>query len=414
MVSNQLKEWVRIAKEKGASDLHLEGGSPVVLRVRGELVAQGEFLTPDSLQQMARDLLRPEQWQEFLHQHSFDFSETIGGVRCRFNVYHSLRGVCFAIRLLSSFQSNLRDCNLMPDLQRLIESRSGLVIISGPTGSGKSTTLAALIDEINARSRKHIITVESPIEYFFANKKSYIRQREVPTHTPNFEQALTDSMRENPDVLVISEMRTPEVMRLTLNAAETGHLVLATMHSATCAEALSRIAQSFAPEIQGAVRAQIADSLVGVVCQRLTYLPQFQLRIPQCEILTANTAAKATIRAGQFSQIQSVIQSGGEDGMYSFERYQKWIDSKRDWVKPSQATAAVVSSGGSGSVGAVGVGAMGSALEVPRGVPPALKKSPGVGGGAKPNEKPVDNRIEIGGAVDDLEELAKRISDEDE
>ena len=194
-----------------------------------------------------------------------------------------------------------------------------------------------MIEEINSSRARNIITLESPLEYVFANRRSFIRQREIPTHSPSFEQAIIDALRENPDVLVIGEMRTPEVMRLTLNAAETGHLVLATLHSATCIEALSRICMSFAAEIQGSIRAQLADCLVGVICQRLDYLEAQQLRIPRCEVLLANIAAKGTIRSGQLSQIANVIQAGGEDGMWTFDRYQRWIEQKKDWMRPASS-----------------------------------------------------------------------------
>ena len=155
----------------------------------------------------------------------------------------------------------------------------------------------------------------------------------MPTHSPSYEQAIVDALREDPDVLVIGEMRTPEVMRLTLNAAETGHLVLTTMHSATCAEALYRIANSFAAEIQTSIRAQLADCLVAVVCQQLEFIEAEGLLAPRCEVLTASSGGKGTIRAGQFSQIANVLQSGGEAGMWTFERYQRWLEQKRDWVK---------------------------------------------------------------------------------
>jgi twitching motility protein PilT len=210
-------------------------------------------------------------------------------------------------------------------------------VISGPTGCGKSTTLAALIEEINGARACNIISLESPLEYIFSNRRSFIRQREIPTHSPSFEQAIVDALRENPDVLVIGEMRTPEVMRLTLNAAETGHLVLATMHSASCAEALTRLCMSFAPEIQGNIRAQLADCLVGVLCQRLEFLSAQQLRVPRCELLLTSSAAKGTIRAGQFGHLANVIQSGGEEGMWSFDRYQRWMEQHHDWVLPQAA-----------------------------------------------------------------------------
>jgi twitching motility protein PilT len=243
--------------------------------------------------------------------------------------------VALAVRLLSSFQNNLRACNLHPDLKRLTDATTGLIVVSGPTGSGKSTTLAALIEELNVSSARNIIAVESPIEYLFVNRRSFIRQREIPTHSPSFEQALVDALRENPDVLVVGEMRTAEVMRLTLNAAETGHLVIATMHSATCAEALTRICMSFPADIQGSIRAQLADCMVAVVCQRLEFLPEFKLRVPMCEILLPSAAAKGTLRGGQFSQIGNVLQTGGEAGMWNFERYQRWMAQKRDWVLPT-------------------------------------------------------------------------------
>jgi len=169
----------------------------------------------------------------------------------------------------------------------------------------------------------------------FANRRSFIRQREIPTHSPSFEQAIVDALRENPDVLVVSEMRTPEVMRLTLDAAETGHLVLASMHSANCAEALSRLCMSFPSEIQSSIRAQLADCLAGVISQRLHFLERWQLRVPLCEVLLPNSAARGTIRAGQLSQITNVIQSGGEEGMWTFDRYQRWIEQQKEWVRPS-------------------------------------------------------------------------------
>jgi twitching motility protein PilT len=242
-----------------------------------------------------------------------------------------------AVRLLSAFQNNLRACNLHPDLKRLTESTTGLIVVSGPTGSGKSTTLAALVEEINTDSARNIIAIESPIEYVFTNRRSFIRQREIPTHSPSYEQALVDALRENPDVLVIGEMRTPEVMRLTLSAAETGHLVIATLHSATCAEALTRMCMSFPAEIQGSIRAQLADCFVGFVCQRLEFLSDYRLRVPVCEILLPSAASKGTIRGGQFSQIANVLQSGGESGMWNFDRYQRWVAQKKDWVMPAAA-----------------------------------------------------------------------------
>ncbi len=333
------RDWIAKSRELGASDLHLEAGTPMVVRVRGELIPAGAPIAAAVLESAARELLGQEGWGTFLDRGSMDLSRNVGGVRCRINAFQTARGVALAVRLLSSFQNNLRACNLHPDLKKLTEVTTGLIVVSGPTGSGKSTTLAALIEEINVSSARNIIAIESPLEYLFNNRRSFIRQREIPTHSPSFEQALVDALRENPDVLMVGEMRTPEVMRLTLNAAETGHLVIATMHSATCAEALTRLCMSFPAESQGSIRAQLADCLVAVVCQRLEFLPDFKLRVPVCEILLPSAAAKGTIRGGQFSQIANVLQTGGEAGMWNMERYLRWVAQKRDWVQPSATEA---------------------------------------------------------------------------
>jgi twitching motility protein PilT len=333
------KESILKARKLGASDLHLEAGTAQVARVRGELTPIAEPLSGEQVMAMAQELLTAADWRSFQTQGSVDISLVVGGTRCRINAYKTIRGLALAVRLLAPAVGDLRACNLHPELKRLISAPTGLVVVSGPTGSGKSTTLAALIEEVNATRAHNIITLESPLEYVFTNRRSFIRQREIPTHSPSFEQAIVDALRENPDVLVISEMRTPEVMRLTLNAAETGHLVLATLHSATCAEALTRICMSFPPDIQGSIRAQLADCLVGVVCQRLDYLEQWHLRVPRCELLLASSGAKGTIRAGQFGGIANVIQSGGEEGMWTFDRYQRWMEQQRDWV-PSTAPPA--------------------------------------------------------------------------
>ena len=231
-----LSRWIQTGAKLGASDLHLEGGSPLVARIRGELSVVGEPVAAAYLAQVCKELLGAAAWAEFTARGSADVSVVAAGTRCRVNVYRTIRGAALAIRVLAPSVKDLRACNLNAELRRLIEPTSGLVVLCGPTGCGKSTTLAALIEEINAARPRHIITLESPLEYLYTNRRAFIRQREIPTHSPSFEQAIIDALRENPDVLVVSEMRSPEVIRLTLNAAETGHLVLATMHSATCAE----------------------------------------------------------------------------------------------------------------------------------------------------------------------------------
>jgi len=390
-------EWVDKARSLGASDIHLETNTPMVVRVRGELQVASGAIAADRLVQVSQDLLGAEGWQLFKERGSADVALSIRGVRCRASFFQTVRGLAIAIRLLAPSTKDIRACNLHPDFRKLTEASTGLVIISGPTGSGKSTTLAALIEEINGSRARHIVTLESPLEYLFTNRQSFIRQREIPTHAPSFEQGIVDALRENPDVLVISEMRTPEVMRLTLNAAETGHLVLATMHSANCAEALSRLCMSFPADLQGSVRAQLADCLVGMSCQRLDFLSASRLRVPRCEILLPSSGARGTIRAGNFSQIPNVLQSGGDEGMWTFDRYQRWMDQVTDWARPSADTAAYATRAPARPAGT-------------RSAPALAPASAAAAVAAKPVSRkavPVDDVIEIAGEELDLAQLAE-------
>jgi twitching motility protein PilT len=335
-----LEAFIRLAREQGASDIHLEGELPMALRVRGALRLVGEAVPPSVLTAMARDIIGDAGWSEFIERCSHDVSRTVLGQRCRINILRSARGVGFAIRLLASSQATLKKLNLHPELRRFVEPTHGLLLVSGPTGSGKTSTLAALLQEINLSESRHIITVESPIEYALVPRLSFIRQREVGRDTPSFEQALIDALREDPDVLMVGEMREPEVMRLTLSAAETGHLVLATVHSASAAEALQRVVLAFPPEVQGAVCAQLADCLVGVVCQRLRYRPDLGIRVPECEVLPGSTPVKSLVRQGHFFKLPSAIETGAADGSWTFTRYAEWLERKTDWHQPSTAEEA--------------------------------------------------------------------------
>jgi len=333
----ELETLIESAAGNAASDLHLEGGMPAALRVRGALRVLGEPIAPKLLTEMARELIGEAQWPVFLERRSFDLSRTIRGVRCRINVLHTSRGVGLAIRLLSSFQATIEKLNLHPDLKKLIKNTHGLILVSGPTGCGKSSTLAAMIQEINLTETRHIVTVESPIEFSFRPRRAFIRQREVGRDTPSFEQALLDALREDPDVLMVGEMRDPETMRLTLSASETGHLVLATVHSSTCAEALQRVASAFPAEIQNAVCAQLADCLVAVISQRLRFRPDLNIRVPECEILVPTHAVKSFIRNRDFFKIISAIETGADSGMWTFQRYAKWLEGRSNFFVPGQS-----------------------------------------------------------------------------
>lgn len=336
----RLETLIASAREQGASDVHLEGGFPATFRVRGALKRQGEALPPAVLTAFAREVLGDE-WNAFIERGSADLSRLLAGQRCRLNVLRTSRGVGFAIRLLTSSQATLKSLNLHPDLVRLVRPTHGLALVCGPTGSGKTSTLAALLQEINLHEARHIITVESPVEYSLQPRKSFIRQREVGRDTPSFEQALLDSLREDPDVLMVGELRDPEVMRLTLAAAETGHLVLATLHSSKAAEGLQRLVSAFAPEVQQSVCAQLADVLVGVVAQRLRFNESQKMLVPECEVLMASSPVRALVRQGQFFKLASAMETGAAEGSFTFSRYGEWLAKKTDFVQPSASLESV-------------------------------------------------------------------------
>jgi len=336
----KLDGLITMAQSNGASDLHLEPGLPAALRVRVSLRVTVEAVAAPALLAVAREVVGEDHWNEFVQRRWHDLARTLEGVRCRINILQTSRGIGFAIRLLASFQATVEKLNLHPDLKRHVAQTNGLIIMSGATGSGKSSTLAALLQEINISEARHIVTIESPIEYVFRPKLSYIRQREVGRDTPSFEQGLLDALREDPDVLMVGEMREPETMRLTLNASETGHLVLTTTHSSNCVEALQRIVSAFPAESQPAVRAQLADCMVAVIAQRLRYRPELKIRVPECEILVSTHAVKNFIRTGDFFKVISAIETGAEHGMWTFQRYQTWIENKKNWHIPSDSESA--------------------------------------------------------------------------
>lgn len=327
------------AHSLGASDLHLEPGMPPAMRIRSALRIRGEVWSADQTFAAARQLVSEAEWERFDVRRSVDLSRRIGGVRCRINVFQTARGMGLAIRLFSSFTATVDTLNLHPSIKALTEARRGLILVCGPTGSGKSTTIAALIQEINAREARHILTIEQPIEYELRPQLSYLRQREVGRDTPSFEQALIDALREDPDVLVVGEVRRPETMRLTLSAAETGHLVITSVHSATATEAITRLVSAFPPQSQASVSAQLAACLSAVICQRLTHWPAAGMVVPECEILTASTAAKACIRQNQLHRIPAIIETGRAENMWSWDRYRRWLSEKTDWRRPPKPKA---------------------------------------------------------------------------
>ena len=341
-----LAAFVDFAARHGASDLHLEPGLPIAMRVRGELSTHGAPLPRQHTTALARELLDEEQWAACLERGSADFALDLAGRRCRVNLLRTSRGMGLAVRLLSNELITLDKLNLHPDLKQLIDHSHGLVLVSGPTGCGKSSTQAAMIQEVNLSRTAHVITIEQPIEYDLVPMRAYIRQREVGRDTPSFAQALLDALREDPDVLMVGEMREQQTMRLTLDACETGHLVLATLHSSTPSDALQRIVSAFPAEQQPSVCAQLADSLVAVICQRLVWREDIGLRVPECAILRGSTAVRANIRQGEFFKLTTTMQTGTREGQWTLERYRTWLDQRDNWYFPEPSSPADENSSG--------------------------------------------------------------------
>jgi twitching motility protein PilT len=331
MDAMDLASLVARAAAEGASDLHLQSGRPVALRVAGTLRTVGEPLPAAEVDVMVATLLGKEGLADFRERGSADLAVDLAGSRCRVNVLATARGSGLAVRLLSNDLVTLDTLNLHPDLKDLAGQPHGLVLVTGPTGCGKSSTLAALVQEVNLSRTAHVITLEQPIEYDLLPIRAYIRQREVGRDTPSFAQGLLDATREDIDVLMVGEMRDRETMRLVLDAAETGHLVLATLHSSSPAEALQRIVSAFPALEQPSVCAQLADVILGVVTQRLAWLEGPGLRVPECEILRGSLAVKSVLRKGELFRLQTAMETGGRDGNWTLARYRSWLDARSDF-----------------------------------------------------------------------------------
>ena len=318
----EIKELLIIAKEKEASDLHLNIGVPPVLRINGKLTKMNlPELTPEITHEMIYSILSEKQKTNFEKKGELDLSyELINVSRFRVNIFRHRRGEAAALRLIPEKIKVLSELNLPPALADFTEKDRGLVLITGPTGSGKSTTLAALIDIINKRRYDNIITSEDPIAFIHYHKNCLISQREIGTHTKSFADALRNALREDPDVILVGEMRDLETISMALTAAETGHLVFSTLHTISAAETIERIIDAFPPHQQNQVRMQLAGSLLGVVAQTLIPDLNEKSRVPALEVMIANPAIKNLIREGKTHQIPSTIQISKKDGMQSLDQ----------------------------------------------------------------------------------------------
>ncbi len=304
--------------ERGASDLHLTAGERPKFRIDGDLVNSNhdQVLMPKDTLQLSYSILTETQKKKFEQEDELDFSFGIQNLaRFRGNAYRQRGCVAMAIRLIPFDIHGFEELGLPPILRRLSERPRGLVLVTGPTGSGKSTTLASMVDHINKTRKGHIITIEEPIEFIHRHQSCMINQREVGTDTQSFANALKYALRQDPDVLLIGEMRDLETVAMTLTAAETGHLCLATLHTHSAAESINRIIDVFPSHQQSQVRAQLSFVLEGVITQTLLPRARGRGRAVACEVLIATPAIRSVIRDAKVQQIYGLMQAGKKHGM---------------------------------------------------------------------------------------------------
>ena len=308
------------ARRRRASDIHLSEESPIRYRVDGELQNAEVDLSPLEIKEFITALLSDQQ-KARLFSEDMDFAlEDGNGYRQRINVYYQQGRLAATIRLLNAEIPDIRSLGLPEVLLRLADEPRGLILITGPTGSGKTTTLAAMLNYINETKKEHIITIEDPIEYVHANKRSIIEQRELHADTLSYAGALKNALRQDPDVILVGEMRDTETMAAAITAAETGHLVLATIHTNNAPQTIDRIVDSFPDHQQNQIRLQLAGVLLGVISQRLLPLKDGSGRTAVFEIMVGTSPIQALIRDGKTHLLRSSMETGYKDGMVTMER----------------------------------------------------------------------------------------------
>jgi twitching motility protein PilT len=309
--------------DRGASDLHVTSGSEPAIRVSGRLERLEEFgrLTAENTQQLLYRILSTEQQKHLEVRRQLDLSHSIAGVaRFRVNVYFQRESLGAAFRLIPTELKSLEELGMPPSLTELSERPRGLVLVTGPTGSGKSTTLAAMIDLINRSRADHIMTIEDPIEFLHRHKRCIVNQREIGPDATSFAEALKGALRQDPDVILLGEMRDLETIATALTAAETGHLVFATLHTQDAPSTVDRLIDVFPASQQEQIRVQIAGTLQGVITQTLVPRTDRSGRVAAVEVLLPDDAVRNLIRQAKVEQIYSVMQTGGKKGMQTLEQ----------------------------------------------------------------------------------------------
>lgn len=317
-------ELARIGVEMRASDIHLTVSRPPSFRVDGKLVGLEGYpdLSPDDTYKFAQELMPDDRTiKQIETQGHADFSMSIPNAgRVRVNVYLQRGSYAIAIRLIPPTVPDIDTLGLPPAAKDLIKANSGLILVTGPTGSGKSTTLAAMIQLLNKTANANIITLEDPIEYLHKHGTCIINQREVGTDCPDFAQGLRASLRQDPDIILVGEMRDLETISTAMTAAETGHLVMATLHAATAVQTVERVVDVFPPHQQSQIRVQLADTLLGVISQQLIPRADGTGRVLACEVMVANPAVRNLIRDAKSFQLNTVMQTGTAQGMVTMDK----------------------------------------------------------------------------------------------
>lgn len=317
----KLDELLRLMTKENASDLHITSGAPPYLRIHGEMVKLNyRDLNAEESQALIFEILSEKQKRNFIEQWELDCSYHVPGLgRFRCNVFMQRRGMAAVFRIIPEQIKTVQELSLPNNLLDLIDVLKGLVLVTGPTGSGKSTTLASLINHINLNQRAHIVTIEDPIEFVHQNQKSLVNQREVSSHTKSFANALKAALREDPDIILVGEMRDLETISLAMTAAETGHLVFGTLHTNSASKTVDRIIDVFPDAQQAQIRVMLSESLRGVIAQALLPRADKAGRVAVLEVLVNTPAVANLIREGKTFQIPSSMQTGRLQGMMTFE-----------------------------------------------------------------------------------------------
>ena len=317
-----IDKLLNYALESGASDLHLSVGSKPMVRINGTIKALNlDVLSQDSMISILPQVMDDDQMKKFEEDKEIDFSAKLDGKgRFRVNFFNQLNGLAGVFRTIPEVIRSFEELGIPPVLKELTLKDRGLILLTGPTGSGKSTTLATMLNHINENRACHIITIEDPVEYFHSSKESLINQRELGTNTHSFLNALRAALREDPDVILVGEMRDLETIALALTAAETGHLVLSTLHTGSAVKAIDRIIDMYPEGQKTQIRSMMSESLEAVVSQKLIPTKDGKGRIPACEVLISSTAVRNLIREDRIYQIPSLIQAGGTDGMQTLDQ----------------------------------------------------------------------------------------------